>query len=263
MNTEKTIKIQAKRVLEGNWFTVITAVVAVLIGVILLEGISSLIMIALNTFDMNTLEIAEGGTIKALVINFAMYCVMFLLSPVVNGVYKIVCDISKTGKSDITGLFYYFRNRKYFKTLRVNFLILVVFMFFSSIFNVYSYVSLVSDAILKNNPSFDIIIDILLVLSWIITAVLITLFYIVFVNYSMLAYAFDDSRSVIMCTFGMYLFSIKNLGAALKLVISFLGWIALCFFVVPAFYVFPYIMTSMAVSAKWLFALDKDLIKIC
>lgn len=263
MSTEKTIKNQAKKVLEGNWVTVTAAVVAVLIGVILLVNISYIVMIALDTFDMSTFEVTKGGTMKAVMINFAMYCTMFLLSPAINGVYKIVCDIAKTGNGDIAGLFFYFRNKRYLKTLCVNFIVFFVFMLFSTIFNVYGYVSLISEVMLKNNPSFDIIIDILLVISWIVTAVLITLFYIVFVNYSMLAYAFDDNCSVIRCTFGMYLFSFKNLGAALKLVISFLGWIALCFFVVPAFYVLPYIMTSMAVSAKWLFALDKDLIRIC
>lgn len=263
MSTEKTIKNQAKKLLTGNWVTVITAVVAVLIGAILLEGVSYIVMLALDIFDIDTFEIAEGGTRKAVLINFAMYCIMFLLSPVINGVYKIVCDIAKTGKGDITGLVFYFRNGRYFKTLCVNFNIFVVFMFFSSIFNVYGYVSLVTESILKNNPSFDIIVNIILVMAWLVTALLITLFYIIFVNYSMFLYAYDYNCSVIRCTFGMYLFSLKNLGAAFKLVISFLGWIALCFFVVPAFYVFPYIMTSMAVSAKWLFALDKDLVRIC
>ena len=39
--------------------------------------------------------------------------------------------------------------------------------------------------------------------------------------------------------------------------ISFSGWLLLCFFVVPALYVIPYVSVSALTSAKWLFQLDE------
>ena len=43
-----------------------------------------------------------------------------------------------------------------------------------------------------------------------------------------------------------------------KLFWSFIFWFALCFFVLPIFYVMPYAITSFATSEKWLIKLYKD-----
>ena len=43
-----------------------------------------------------------------------------------------------------------------------------------------------------------------------------------------------------------------------KLCLSFLPWIASCYFVLPMFYVVPYFTESLATSAKWLIKLYKD-----
>ena len=61
----------------------------------------------------------------------------------------------------------------------------------------------------------------------------------------------------------MMAFSIKNFISTIKLFIGFIGWAALCFFVVPAFYVVPYFLTTSAMSAKWLFELEGSRDIIC
>ncbi len=68
----------------------------------------------------------------------------------------------------------------------------------------------------------------------------------------------DDSNSNVFCCFGKGVkMFVKNFGNTMKLYFGFAGWIALCFFVVPAFYVLPYISTSFATSAKWLISIEK------
>lgn len=75
----------------------------------------------------------------------------------------------------------------------------------------------------------------------------------------MLCFLFiDDSNSNVFCCFGKGVkMFVKNFGNTMKLYFGFAGWIALCFFVVPAFYVLPYISTSFATSAKWLISIEK------
>jgi hypothetical protein len=40
--------------------------------------------------------------------------------------------------------------------------------------------------------------------------------------------------------------------------LSFAGWFALCFFVVPALYVLPYFAVAAANSARWLFEMERS-----
>ncbi len=263
MSTEKTIKNQAKKLLEGNWTTIITAVVVFCVALIIVQSISYAAMFAYGIFDLNTFEIKASGKLIYALISAAGYLIFFLLSPMLNGAYKTICNTAVSGSCEISDLFYFFKKGRYLKTLFVNFFVFAIFSIFCMLFNIYGYASYFLDGILKENPSFDIIINILLVLSGAVTAVLIVLAYLVLVHYQLLAYAFDDNMSAAKYCFGLYAFSFRNLGAAIKLVCGFIGWIALCFFVVPAFYVLPYLMTSMAVSAKWLFAIDRNRRLLC
>ena len=60
--------------------------------------------------------------------------------------------------------------------------------------------------------------------------------YIIFVHYTFLAYGFNEHLPLGIYLPRMMAFSIKNFISTIKLFIGFIGWAALCFFVVPAFY---------------------------
>ena len=47
--------------------------------------------------------------------------------------------------------------------------------------------------------------------------------------------------------------------ALLRLIFSMFGWIALCFFVLPALYAVPYISVALMNSARWLFAMNQKI----
>lgn len=38
-----------------------------------------------------------------------------------------------------------------------------------------------------------------------------------------------------------------------------LGWIALCFFIIPTLYVVPYLAVTLMNSARWLFAMNNKI----
>lgn len=258
MSIEKTVKNQAKKQLCGNWTAVICGVVAISTALIAAQYVSNIILLVFDAVDMKTFEAKSSATLTVALASLSMFAVVFLLSPLLNGLYKIVCNISLEKSAEITDLFYFFKNKRYFKTILLNFFLFAVFGFFSCIFNVSGYISCFFEPFLEENPSFEVLFNIIYALAWLVSAAAIVTVYLVFVHYQLTAYAINDSLPVTKYAFGMYLFAFKNLGAALKLIFSFLGWIALCFFVVPAFYVLPYLFTSMAVSAKWLMAIDEE-----
>ncbi len=263
MSTEKTIRNQAKKLLEGNWLMVTASIIALFTTVILVQSLAYIAMFVFGVFDLDTFEPIKSREWIAGISFLGMLVLLFFLSPMLNGLYKIFCSIALYGKGGADDLFFFFRNKRYYKTLRLNFAVLGVFFAFCAIFNVYGYVSYFAQTILQDNSSFDIIINILLVLSQIVTAAAMIFAYFIFVHYSLIAYSFNDSKRVADYTVGMYSFSLANLGATIKMIPAFIGWAALCFFVVPAFYVLPYFMMSMTVSAKWLFALGKERGLLC
>jgi hypothetical protein len=76
--------------------------------------------------------------------------------------------------------------------------------------------------------------------------------YMILVHYPLFLYAVDDGKPVWHYAIGLVGFSFRHFGALLRLLFSMIGWIALCFFVVPVIYVAPYLITACANSARWL-----------
>ena len=101
------------------------------------------------------------------------------------------------------------------------------------------------------------------VLAFIVSTAVVVVCYIIFVHYTFLAYGFNEHLPLGIYLPRMMAFSIKNFISTIKLFIGFIGWAALCFFVVPAFYAVPYFLTTSAMSAKWLFELEGSRDIIC
>ena len=107
------------------------------------------------------------------------------------------------------------------------------------------------------------VVAVLLVLAFIVSTAVVMVCYIIFVHYTFLAYGFNEHLPLGIYLPRMMAFSIKNFIPTIKLFIGFIGWAALCFFVVPAFYAVPYFLTTSAMSAKWLFELEGSRDIIC
>lgn len=263
MSTEKIIKCQAKKSLKGNWIIVIAAVVFVCVVLILAQNLIYMFGLLFRLIDKNSGIVLRTKELQYFVLEASVFTALFFASPVINGIYRIVYNIAKTDSAVINDMFFFFKNaRRYFRTLLLNLLIGVVAVFFGYGFDPYFFATKILKADLQNNAGFNII-TFVLVAALIASVIIKILIYLIFIHFQMFAYAANDSLPLMKYILGVLKFSFRHLGATLKLLLSFTGWIALCFFVVPAFYTAPYFAVSMAVSAKWLFSLDKDRGLLC
>ncbi len=259
MSTEKIIKNQAKKLLSGNWTVVISALTLLCAMYIVIIAVMSIFGTTLNVYDIADIDNLNASD-SLLYSAASMICTvaMLAISPAINGLVKMVVGISVCGRTEISVVFYYFKDKKrYFRSIAVNFILYFLFSFISRVLDPYTYVTVLTGKSLQDGAKFDILTAVLL-LTLIVSIIIKVLVYIVFVHYSLISYAMFDSIPISLCTFGMIGFALRHLGSTIRLAVSFLGWLLLCFFVVPAIYVAPYLMTSSAVSAKWLYALDKD-----
>ena len=263
MSTEKVIRNQAKQSLKGNWSIFITAFLFLCTVILFFLGIKTVVSYAFNLVDTNAGYIIKGKELEYNIINFCSILVLIFLSPFVNGIYRMFSMVSQNKKIEITDIFYYFKAQyRYLKTLILNILLLIIFYSISCGFDIYAYICAFTGKNLQDNTNFGII-KLSLIAAMLASAAIKVLVYFIFMHYSLFAYASDDSMSIFNCTFGLYGFSLRHILDTIKLLCSFIGWIALCFFVIPVLYVLPYIMNSFATSAKWLFALEKDRRLLC
>lgn len=255
MNTEKTIKIQAKKALEGNWSTLIAQIMFALLAFITLVFGFSFTMNAAGFYNVQELSNAQKGAATAVAIAF--YFAAAAVSPLINGVYRSVCRIVSGNACDSLDVLYYFKKpQRFCKTVILNIISIGLFFIISRLVDVYSLISMLSDKITAANSALTPVMYVLLVLAWVASAAAAVVCYIIFVHYTFLAYGFNENLPIGFFLPKMAVFAVKNLGSTIKLFVGFIGWAALCFFAVPAFYVAPYFLTASAMSAKWLFELE-------
>lgn len=263
MKTETIIKKQAKDALKGNWPTLIAAVLFICTIFVLLENIVNLFDVGLKIVSVDSGQVIKGKEPLYVCINgFALLMFVFVC-PLINGVIKIFYDVSKGLKADISSLFFYFSNAKlYFTTVLLDLILLIVYSVLSYGLDVYAYASLLTRSSLSSGFEFSVT-NALLFAALIVSVAVKILAYFLFVHFSLFAYADDCSKSIGFYTYKLFGFSTAHFGASIKLLFGFIGWGALCFFVVPAFYVLPYMAESFAMSSKWLFALKNDRGLLC
>lgn len=263
MSTEKIIRQQAKDSLRSNWTNVIAAVLAFFAVVIALEGLLYIFCFQFKLVNIETGSINQNKQLFYYLAEIVVFVLFLFVSPVINGIIKMVYNTSALGKAEIYDMFFFFKKAgRYFKTVLFNFFLLALFSVLSFGLDVYGYLSMFFDKSLSDGFYFDGI-SFLLLGAYIISVVLKILIFFMFIHYPIIAYSMNMNVPYGKYFFGFVGFSARNLWATLKLFFSFIGWMALCFFVVPAFYVLPYLMTSMVTSAKWLFALEKDRGVVC
>ena len=259
MSTEKVIKNQAKDSLKNNWSVIIAAVLAVCVIMILINALLYGFGFFAKAIDTDTGLIKEGKKLMFSFVACTALTVAILLSPLINGLYKMFCNTSLYNRTEASDLFYFFKGAKrYFKTLVINITLLFIFSVLSYGLDAYSYACYVLGASLKSGFQFDFN-TLILIVFFIVSVIIKVIVYLLFVHYPLVAYSFNDSLPATKYMFGYIGFSFRHFAKTLKLVLSFFGWIVLsCALVVPAFYALPYLLTSMTTSAKWLFSLERN-----
>lgn len=252
MSTEKIIKNQAKVSLKGNWTLLIVSIMFALIIVIAVQQLASLILVILGAVELESGDIKEDMQLLSYGVLGILYAIAFFLTPIVNGIIRMFCNISKGKSIEISDMFYFFKGvKRYFKTIFLNFILTFIYFSISSLFDLYNLISISTGRSINDGHSFDFL-STSLILAYLFSIIAKVLVYFIFIHYPLIGYSFYDNISIRKCIFELWGFSLNILGTTINLFLSFAGWILLCFFVVPAIYVLPYIITSFTTSAKWL-----------
>ena len=247
MNTEKTVRKQAKKVLEGNRSVIISEIMVTVLAFLTGLFAFSLAMSVAGLYDVKNPN--QTQQLLTMIFGLVFFAFVVVCLPLINGVYRSVCNVVRGRECSPLDVFYYYKKPKlFFKSVILDVISVGLFFIISGLLNVFNYLSAVSDKIIDNSPS--------------LTAVVVVC-YIIFVHYTFLAYGFNEHLPLGIYLPRMMAFSIKNFIPTIKLFIGFIGWAALCFFVVPAFYAVPYFLTTSAMSAKWLFELEGSRDIIC
>ena len=243
MSKEKIVKKQAREALKGNTLPIIAGMLLSALVFVMLQNIMYVLMIAFDAIDLESERMNAGSDLPYFLVLTGTIIAGVLLSPFINGMYKAAANAVIKRENDITDLFCFFRGfRRYLKTLLVN---LTVFL-------LYAVTVCSVNALLKTfaDPG-DII-------RGLASGVAGFLAYALFMHYPLCLYAVDDSRSAGRYMFGYIGFSFRHFWALIKLIFSMLGWILLCFFVVPVLDVGPYALCAAINSAYWLKEADDE-----
>ena len=220
MNTEKTVRKQAKKVLEGNRSVIISEIMVAVLAFLTGLFAFSLAMSVAGLYDVKNPN--QTQQMLTMIFGLVFFAFVVVCLPLINGVYRSVCNVVRGRECSSLDVFYYYKKPKLF-----------------------------------------LVVAVLLVLAFIVSTAVVMVCYIIFVHYTFLAYGFNEHLPLGIYLPRMMAFSIKNFIPTIKLFIGFIGWAALCFFVVPAFYAVPYFLTTSAMSAKWLFELEGSRDIIC
>lgn len=249
MKKEKMVKQQARQALKGNIVPIITGCLLVCLLVILLDNLTSWLAILFGWYDFSAEDIKSEWETAANALSIGIYALGLLFSPLMNGTLRAASNAAVHGKNEVTDIFRYFTSPVlYFKTLVLNLILLLLFTVPAALFNFPQYVEWAFGDSLTGFWA-----GAAPVLATVCMVIVRIFVYLLLIHYPLTVYAVDDSMNPLRYAFGLIGFSFKNFGALVKLLFSMIGWMALCFFVVPAFYAVPYLLVACTNSARWLF----------
>lgn len=259
MNVEKIIKAQSREAMNGKWISLVA-------GFLLLSAMICLVVtgvdLAVSVFGIRN----ENGMLKPNTENIftVIVCtgvlVFMLLTPAKNGFLKICYNIASGKEGELKDAFYFFKRNKFLSALQFNLLLTVRFIVNILIglipfFILWAVTYFFSLQLLTTVTANEIAYYIQLV--FFITGIVFGI--IRSAKLYIADFLFIENDGETENTISASKAILKKHGKdAFRLFISFIPWIALCFFVLPAIYVIPYMSTSFATSSKWLIRLYKD-----
>lgn len=258
MNTEKMIKQQARLAMRGNMTKLLAAAGVAALAFLMLEYLEYLVFLLLGAVDPATEETVSGSEGVVIAVTALYVFVVMLASPLLSGFVRMAAQVAATKDCRSLDVFYYFGSaHRYLKTVVLNLLLFLMWFVASSALNISGWLQILHPGLfaaeLSMSPE-----GFLTLFTQIITVFVQVLLYMLLVHYPLLSYAFDDSHTLVDYAFVTIAFSVRHFWQLFRLMLSFAGWFALCFFVVPALYVVPYFAVAAANSARWLLELDRN-----
>ncbi len=259
MSIEKTIKSQSRTALSDNWITVVSGFFLVCAAALLVYLTGLISGYIGNIWDENGFLIRGNEIFFTVTVCLAVITAV-LISPFKNGFYKLCYNISLTGNADFSDMFYFFKGNKYIITLEMNLIIalkallrfvlgLVPYFIVKALTVFFSVELLTTVAANEIFSAVEIILLVIGAIAGVLLSIPLFVYQFAYIEFE------DDTEKVFNSSKSIIKKYKKNF---YTLFFSFIPWIAMCFFVLPAIYAVPYITTSFADSSKWLLKLYKE-----
>lgn len=250
MNTNKLIKKQARLLLKGNWVPIIIGFAAVLLAALTALCTETALLYLLGLVDSDG-TVSDNNLLLSFGITVGCASLLMLLSPLLNGVLRMCANLSVDHQTYVPEMFYFFETpARYLKTILVNLLVWLSFAVLAALTDVYRYIVFFTKQDFGSD-NLDPVMLLILIGAVIVSVVIKILLYALLVHYQLFVYAFGD-KGFAESTVLLLPFVFRHFGKLMRLLLSFAGWFALCFFVLPALYVAPYFAVSSANMVKWL-----------
>ena len=256
MKTVQTLKKQAKASLNGKWATAVAGLLAVFAFALFVYLFYVAFGLVSGAIVASVEEINAVVVIKLLALFFVTFLLAFALLPITNGFFRLCYNIANGREADFADVFYFFKGTKqYFKALQFNIFtcakLFAVYLIFFSAYNICRIPAI--EANFENTPLFIIQRSVFFAIGF--AWFLLFSIRIIFSEFIFV----DNVNARISDIFRATKVILKHHNLDILLLnYSFIPWIALCFFVIPALYVIPYMLTTIATSSKWLLKLYKD-----
>lgn len=256
MNTEKIIRSQAKKSLNGNWAVAVSGLFVLLAELFLVTVFYSILTGLTGLYDGEKLKPGAEPIMIIILVFTLLLC--FALSPFENGFYRLCYNIASDRSDGLRDMFYFFSGTKqYFKALQFNIIIALKKILYSIIgFAPYIFFEIIKSIVLMTASSasltqtFGVVEAIIFAVCTVATVIInirLVIPEFVFVD-NFEANVFDIAKAI----------SKKHIKEYYKLIATFIIWILSCMFVLPALYVIPYLTTSLGTTSKWLINMYKE-----
>ena len=254
MKTEKLIKQQARAAMQGNLSQLIAGAGVTAAVFLLWEFIE---YFALNELGVEeTDDLLESGQWAVVPVIVVIMALVLFSTPLINGFLRIAATAATRRKCDSLDVFYFFKTPAlFFKTVVINMLLMLMVTVSSAVLNLSGWLSWVLPDLFGASPGLTAEF-VLTAFVTVITVLLRVLLYMLLAHYPLMRYALNENIGTADCVFGTLGFSLRHFGKLFRLALSFAGWLALCFFVVPVLYVLPYFAVASVNSARWLLKMD-------
>ena len=147
MNTEKTVRKQAKKVLEGNRSVIISEIMVTVLAFLTGLFAFSLAMSVAGLYDVKNPN--QTQQMLTMIFGLVFFAFVVVCLPLINGVYRSVCNVVRGRECSPLDVFYYYKKPKlFFKSVILDVISVGLFFIISGLLNVFNYLSAVSDKII-------------------------------------------------------------------------------------------------------------------
>lgn len=259
MKAEKNIKFQARRSLSaGNWSLALGCLSVMMIAFLVVFCLYYSLLFGFNALNTSTYQIKKSKVLLGLIINTLSVLMVFGISPITSGFSRLCYNIAVYNRCSPDDLLFYFTSpKRYFTALGVISAKLLAFFLACVCFSLPGITFITIGGTFADGEQIKLALNII---GGVLSALGITLavmynFRFFLSDFVMAEYGNYGFKAVISETLKTSKGHTKDIA---KLFISFVFWILLCFFVLPVFYVVPYMGVSFGTSAKWLIRLKRE-----